>query len=81
MDMRTYAVLPSLFSQKIDFLATDLAGAAKSMVARRQEITAAASGDGLRERRMRIAAGNVVEWNDDGSCVRPGPGGVRRPDQ
>ena len=60
-------------ARNVDFLATDLAGAAKSMIARSQEITAAASGDGLRECHMRIAAGNIVEWNNDGSCVRPGP--------
>ena len=40
----------------------------------RAAITAAASGDGLRALGLRgMGSGPVVEWNDDGSCVRPGP--------
>ena len=41
---------------------------------KRAAITAAASGDGLRTLGMRrMGLGAVVEWNEDGSCVRPGP--------
>ena len=41
---------------------------------RREAITAAASGDGLRQLGLRgMKGGKVVEWNADGSCVRPGP--------
>ena len=41
---------------------------------RREAITAAASGDGLRQLGLRgMKGGKVVEWNEDGSCVRPGP--------
>jgi hypothetical protein len=40
----------------------------------RAAVTAAASGDGLRALGMqRMGTGPVVEWNEDGSCVRPGP--------
>ena len=41
---------------------------------RRAAITAAASGDGLRNIGLRgMGLGDVVQWNADGSCVRPGP--------
>ena len=40
---------------------------------RRAAITAAASGDGLRNIGLRMGLGDVVKWNADGSCVRPGP--------
>ena len=34
-------------------------------------VTAAATGDGLRALGMRgMGSGDVVEWNEDGSCVR-----------
>jgi hypothetical protein len=40
----------------------------------RAAVTAAASGDGLRALGMqRMGTGPVVQWNDDGSSVRPGP--------
>jgi hypothetical protein len=41
---------------------------------RREEITAAATGDALRENGMRgVVDGSVVHWDEDGSNVRPGP--------
>ena len=41
---------------------------------KRAAVTAAATGDGLRALGMRgMGSGDVVEWNEDGSCVRPGP--------
>jgi hypothetical protein len=46
----------------------------KTTKERRSEITAAATGDGLRNLGMqRMLGGDVVQWNEDGSCVRPGP--------
>jgi hypothetical protein len=40
----------------------------------RAAVTAAASGDGLRNIGLRgMGPGAVVQWNDDGSNVRPGP--------
>ena len=40
----------------------------------RAAVTAAASGDGLRALGMqRMGRGALVQWNEDGSCVRPGP--------
>jgi hypothetical protein len=40
----------------------------------RAAVTAAASGDGLRNIGMRgMGPGAVVQWNQDGSHVRPGP--------
>jgi hypothetical protein len=38
-----------------------------------EEITFAASGDGLREQGARLPDGGVVEWDEDGFNVRPGP--------
>jgi hypothetical protein len=36
-------------------------------------VTAAATGDGLRALGLRrMGMGPIVEWNEDGSCVRPG---------
>ena len=57
------------------FLRTDLPAAPKSMRVRRLEITEAAAGDGLRARGMRgvVEGERVVEWDEDGSNVRPGP--------
>ena len=47
-----------------EFLRTDLPAAPKSMRARQTEITAAATGDGLRERGLRgVVEGSVVEWD------------------
>jgi hypothetical protein len=44
------------------------------MSARRDEITEEASGNGLHARGMRgVVPGSVVEWDEDGSNVRPGP--------
>ena len=44
------------------------------MRARQAEITFEASGDGLRERSEGgVVDGSVVEWDEDGSNVRPGP--------
>ena len=44
------------------------------MSLRREAITEAASGDALRARGMRgVLEGSVVEWDEDGSNVRPGP--------
>ena len=41
---------------------------------KRAAVTAAATGEGLRALGMRrIGRGDVVMWNEDGSCVRPGP--------
>ncbi len=58
----------------LEFLRTDLPVAAKTMHARREEIEHAASGDVLREHGMgRLEDGPVVEWDEDGSNVRPGP--------
>ena len=43
----------------------------KTTKERRSEITAAATGDGLRNLGMqRMLGGDVVQWNEDGSCVR-----------
>ena len=57
-----------------EFLRTDLPAAPKSMRLRREEITAAATGDALRESGMRgVVDGSVVDWDEDGSNVRPGP--------
>ena len=57
-----------------EFLRTDLPCAPKSMKIRREEIEHEASGDGLRERGTRgVVEGSVVEWDEDGSNVRPGP--------
>ena len=57
-----------------EFLRTDLPCATKSMKIRRGEIEHEASGDGLRERGTRgVVEGSVVEWDEDGSNVRPGP--------
>ncbi len=40
----------------------------------RSAVTAAATGDGLRTLGVRgVGNGHVVQWNEDGSCVRPGP--------
>ena len=56
------------------FLRTDLPSAPKSMKIRREEIEHEASGDGLRERGIRgVVEGSVVDWDEDGSNVRPGP--------
>jgi hypothetical protein len=58
----------------LEFLRTDLPFAAKTMRTRQEEITFEASGDGLRERAHRgVVEGSVVEWDEDGSNVRPGP--------
>ena len=44
------------------------------MRARQEQITFEASGDGLRERGAAgVVDGSVVEWDEDGSNVRPGP--------
>jgi hypothetical protein len=44
------------------------------MRARQEQITFEASGDGLRERGAGgVVDGSVVEWDEDGSNVRPGP--------
>ena len=41
---------------------------------KRAAVTAAATGDGLRNIGLRgMGPGDVVQWNEDGSCVRPGP--------
>ncbi len=41
---------------------------------KRAAVTAAATGEGLRALGMRrIGRGDVVMWNEHGSCVRPGP--------
>jgi hypothetical protein len=58
----------------LEFLRTDLPAAPKIMRARRDEITEEASGNGLHARGMRgVVPGSVVEWDEDGSNVRPGP--------
>ncbi len=44
------------------------------MRTRQEEITFEAAGDGLLERDARgVFEGSVVEWDEDGSNVRPGP--------
>jgi hypothetical protein len=44
------------------------------MRARQEQITFEASGDGLKERGAAgVVDGRVVEWDEDGSNVRPGP--------
>jgi hypothetical protein len=44
------------------------------MRARQEQITFEASGDGLRERGAAgVVDGSVVEWEEDGSNVHPGP--------
>ena len=59
---------------KKQFLATDCPEAMKTEKDTRAAVTAAASGDGLRALGMqRMGRGPVVQWNEDGSCVRPGP--------
>jgi hypothetical protein len=59
---------------KQNFLSTDCPLAMKTTKDTRAAVTAAASGDGLRALGMqRMGPGPVVEWNEDGSCVRPGP--------
>jgi hypothetical protein len=40
---------------------------------KRDAVTAAATGDSLRDLGMRMGGGDVVQWNEDGSGVRPGP--------
>ena len=45
----------------------------KNTMEKRDAVTAAATGDGLRALGMRMGSGNVVQWNEDGSSVRPGP--------
>jgi hypothetical protein len=41
---------------------------------KRAAVTAAATGDGLRALGLQgMPAGDFVQWNEDGSCVRPGP--------
>ena len=58
---------------KQQFLATDCPLAMKTTKDTRAAVTAAASGDGLRALGLRgMGTGPVVEWNEDGSCVRPG---------
>ena len=58
----------------LEFLRTDLPSAPKTMRVRKEEITVAASGDGLREKGMRgVVEGSIVEWDENGSNVRPGP--------
>jgi hypothetical protein len=46
----------------------------KSTKDTRAAVTAAASGDGLRTlgMRQRMGRGPVVQWTDDGTCIRPG---------
>ena len=59
---------------KQQLLATDCSLPLKSTKETRVAITAAASGDGLRTLGARgVGRGSVVEWNEDGSGVRPGP--------
>ena len=59
---------------KQQFLATHCSLPLKSTKETRAAITAAASGDGLRTLGVRgVGRGSVVEWNEDGSGVRPGP--------
>lgn len=60
-----------------EFLRTDLPVAPKIMSVRQAEITAEASGDGLRYRGVqRVVDGSVVDWDEDGSNVRPGPNAI-----
>ncbi len=58
----------------LEFLRTDLPFAPKSMHVRKDEIIYEASGEGLRDRGVRgVVDGCIVEWDEDGSNVRPGP--------
>ena len=58
----------------LEFLRTDLPFAPKSMLVRQDEITYEASGEGIRDRGVRgVVDGSIVEWDEDGSNVRPGP--------
>ena len=60
-----------------EFLRTDLPVAPKIMSVRQAEITAEASGDGLRYRGVqRVVDGRVVDWDEDDSNVRPGPNAI-----
>jgi hypothetical protein len=44
------------------------------MLVRQDEITYEASGEGIRDRGLRgVVDGCIVEWDEDGSNVRPGP--------
>ena len=44
------------------------------MLVRKDEIIYEASGEGLRDRGVRgVVDGCIVEWDEDGSNVRPGP--------
>ncbi len=64
----------SCTANKKQFLATDCPLAMKITKDTRAAVTAAASGDGLRALGMQqMGRGPVVEWNEDDSCVRPGP--------
>ncbi len=59
---------------KKQFLDTDFPHAMKTTKDKRAAVTSAASGDGLRALHLRgMGRGAVVQWNEDGSCVRPGP--------
>ncbi len=41
---------------------------------KRAAVTAAATGEGFKALGLRVTGmGPIVEWNEDGSCVRPGP--------
>jgi hypothetical protein len=56
----------------LEFLRTDLPFAPKTMRARQEQTTFEASGDGFRERGAAgVVDGSVVEWDEDGSNVRP----------
>ncbi len=51
-----------------------LAGGRKSTKGRREAITAAAAGDDMRAIGLRgMGNGSVVDWDEDGSNIRPGP--------
>jgi hypothetical protein len=60
-----------------EFLRTDLPVAPKIMSVRQAEMTAKASGDGLLYRGVQhMVDGSVVDWDEDGSNIRPGPNAI-----
>ncbi len=59
-----------------EFLRTDLPFAPKSMLVRKDEIIYEASGEGLRDRG--VVDGCIVDGDEDGSNVHPGPNKIEQ---